>query len=207
MLVEGLHAVEAALGDDRGEVAGALGVGDGLGGAAGVDHDLEDGDAAAVAGPADQALADNAAQGRGQGVLEGLGVADLADQDDVGVLAHGGRMAMVTSSVSARTSRWLTVPSLSACRTSMRSLIVTIWTAGLALTWSIMAARVVVLPEPVGPVTSTRPRGCSARRAIAGARPSSPMDIAPSWARRGTSPTGPRWRKASTRNRPTPGSE
>ena len=30
----------------------------------------------------------------------------------------------------------------------------------MAFTWSIMAARVVVLPEPVGPVTSTRPRGC-----------------------------------------------
>jgi hypothetical protein len=89
------------------------------------------GHAAAVAGPADQALADDAAQGGGQrqahlallvgreqvdaavdglggvggveggqdqvaglgggqGGLEGLGVADLADQDDVGVLAHGG---------------------------------------------------------------------------------------------------------------------
>jgi hypothetical protein len=65
--------------------------------------------------PGDQALADDAAQsggqrqphlallegweqvdaavdglGGGQRVLEGLGVADLADQDDVGVLAHGG---------------------------------------------------------------------------------------------------------------------
>ena len=66
MLVEGLHAVEAALGHDRGEVAGALGVGDGLGGTAGIDHDLEDGDATAVAGPADQPLPDDAAQGGGQ---------------------------------------------------------------------------------------------------------------------------------------------
>jgi hypothetical protein len=90
------------------------------------------------------------------------------------------RMAMVKSSVSTRTSRWLTIPSLSACKTSMGSSIVTIWTARLALIWSIMAARVVVLPEPVGPVTSSRPRGCSARRAITGGRPSSPMDIAPS---------------------------
>jgi hypothetical protein len=130
VLVEGLHAVEAALGHDRGEVAGAVGVGDGFRRPAGVDHDLEDGDAAAGAGPSDQALADDAAQGGGQrqpdlallegreqvdaavdglggvggvqgrqdqvaglgggqGVLEGLGVPDLADQDHVGVLPHG----------------------------------------------------------------------------------------------------------------------
>jgi hypothetical protein len=87
------------------------------------------------------------------------------------------------------------------------SSIVTMWTARLALTWSIMAARVVVLPDPVGPVTSTRPRGFSARWAITGGRPSSAIDIAPSWTRRSTIPTDPRWRKALTRNRPTPGRE
>jgi hypothetical protein len=117
------------------------------------------------------------------------------------------RMAMVKSSVSTRISRWLTMPSLSAWRTSMGSSIVTMWTARLALTWSIMAARVVVLPDPVGPVTSTRPRGFSARWAITGGRPSSAIDIAPSWTRRSTIPTDPRWRKALTRNRPTPGRE
>jgi hypothetical protein len=64
--VEGLHAVEAALGHDRGLVAGAVGVGDRLRRPPGVDHDLEDGHPAAVAGPADQPLADDAAQGGGQ---------------------------------------------------------------------------------------------------------------------------------------------
>jgi hypothetical protein len=33
------------------------------------------------------------------------------------------------------------------------------------------------------------------------------IDIAPSWTRRSTIPTEPRWRKALTRNRPTPGRE
>ena len=41
----------------------------------------------------------------------------------------------------------------------MGSSIVTMWTSRLLLTWSTMPASVVVLPEPVGPVTSTRPRG------------------------------------------------
>ena len=170
VLVEGLHAVEAALGHDRGQIARPLRVGDGFGRPARVDHDLEDGHPAAVAGPADQALADDAAQGGGQrqphlallegreqvdaavdglggvggveggedqvaglgggqGVLEGLGVADLADQDDVGPWRIAARMAMVKSSLSTRTSRWLTMPSLSACRTSMGSSMVTMWTA------------------------------------------------------------------------------
>ena len=39
--------------------------------------------------------------------------------------------------------------------------------------WSIIAASVVVLPEPVGPVTSTSPRFSSARRRTTGGRPSS----------------------------------
>ena len=117
------------------------------------------------------------------------------------------RMATEKSSVSTRTSRWLTMPSLSAWSTSMGSSMVTMCTARLALTWSIMDASVVVLPDPVGPVTSTSPRGSSASRAITGGRPRSSIDSAPSWTRRSTSPTEPRWRNALTRNRPTPGSE
>ena len=39
--------------------------------------------------------------------------------------------------------------------------------------WSIIAARVVVLPEPVVPVTSTRPRGSRARRLMISGRCSS----------------------------------
>jgi hypothetical protein len=39
------------------------------------------------------------------------------------------------------------------------------------LMWSIMAASVVVLPDPVGPVTRIMPRGSSARRVTIGGRP------------------------------------
>src|SRR5437870_10337342 len=47
---------------------------------------------------------------------------------------------------------------LSRCRNSMGSSMVIMWSARVALTRSMMAARVVDLPEPVVPVTSTKPR-------------------------------------------------
>ena len=45
--------------------------------------------------------------------------------------------------------------------------------ARLVLMWSTMAASVVVFPEPVGPVTSTKPRCSSANLVTTGGRPSS----------------------------------
>ena len=39
--------------------------------------------------------------------------------------------------------------------------------------WSMIAATVVVLPDPGGPVTSTRPFSSSAKRSTCGGRPSS----------------------------------
>src|SRR3954453_19611109 len=83
------------------------------------------------------------------------------------------RRAVEKSSVSTRTSRWLIIASLSKCRTSIGSSIVTAWTSRLVLMWSIMPARVVVLPEPVGPVTRARPRGSRARLAMTRGRPRS----------------------------------
>ena len=44
---------------------------------------------------------------------------------------------------------------------------------------SIIAASVVDLPEPVGPVTSTRPRGRSASLAMIGGRPQLLEGLAP----------------------------
>ena len=58
-------------------------------------------------------------------------------------------------------SRWLMIDFLSLCRTSIGSSMVTMWRRIVRLMWSIIAASVVVLPEPVVPVTSTRPRGSS----------------------------------------------
>ena len=45
---------------------------------------------------------------------------------------------------------------------------VSTWQARVRLMWSIMAARVVDLPEPVGPVTSTRPERRSESRRMDG---------------------------------------
>ena len=60
------------------------------------------------------------------------------------------------------------------------------------LMWSIMAARVVVLPEPVGPVTKTMPRDSSASRVTTGGKPRSSTDMAAGSTRRSTMAAVPR---------------
>ena len=84
---------------------------------------------------------------------------------------------------------------------------VTMWTSLVALMWSIMAERLVVFPEPVGPVTRMRPRGSSESERTTGGRPSCSMPGDPTCTRRNTKATEPRWRKALTRKRPTPVTE
>ena len=82
---------------------------------------------------------------------------------------------------------------------------VTMWRAADSLMWSTMAATVVVLPDPVGPVMRIRPRGSSARRRIAAGRPrvSKPGMLAGTSRR--TRPSVLWWRKTFTRNRlPSP---
>ncbi len=63
--------------------------------------------------------------------------------------------------VSACTSRWFTRHFLWLCRNSIGSSIVIMCSSRSALILSSIAASVVDLPDPVGPVTSTRPRGLS----------------------------------------------
>ena len=86
----------------------------------------------------------------------------------------------------------------------MGSSMVTMLTALVALTWSIMEAMVVVLPEPVGPVTRTMPRGSSASRRTTPGRPRLSKEGMPGSTRRNTRPTDPRWRKTLTLKRPRP---
>src|SRR4051794_27120629 len=117
------------------------------------------------------------------------------------------RSATAKSSVSSRTSRWLIIDSESRCRTSIGSSMVTMWHSRWVLMWSTMPASVVVLPEPVGPVTSTRPRGSRASWLMTAGTLSSSSGIAPTETRRNTRPTEPRERNALTRNRPTPARE
>ena len=74
--------------------------------------------------------------------------------------------------VSAPTSRWFTMQLLCLCRNSIGSSTVMMWPCRSVLTTSTIEASVVDLPEPVGPVTTTNPRGNRARSATTGGRPS-----------------------------------
>ena len=96
--------------------------------------------------------------GRQRGA-HGLLVAHLADQDHVRVLAQDARIAGEALGVLP-TSRWLMIDRLSRCRYSIGSSSVTMCSARVELMWSIIAASVVDLPEPVVPVSRMIPR-CS----------------------------------------------
>ena len=69
------------------------------------------------------------------------------------------RSALLKECVCEPTSRWLIRHFFGSCTNSIGSSMVNIWWFSRSLTWFTMAARVVDLPEPVGPVTSTSPRG------------------------------------------------
>ncbi len=73
--------------------------------------------------------------------------------------------------------------------------------------WSIIAASVVDLPEPVVPVSRTIPRCSSASRRITGGRPRSSIVRTWNGIARQAIETLPRWRKALTRKRERPGIE
>ena len=68
-------------------------------------------------------------------------------------------MPLSSDPVSAPISRWLTSDCLSAWSTSIGSSSVTMWAARWALTWSMIPATVVVLPDAAAPVTMIRPWG------------------------------------------------
>ena len=105
--------------------------------------------------------------------------------------------------MSVPTSRWLIDATLSAYRTSTGSSTVTMWTGFVPLMCSIMADSVVVLPEPVGPVTRIKPRCSSAICRTASGRPTSANVGPPKLRRRRTMLVDPRWWKTFVRNRPT----
>ena len=111
--------------------------------------------------------------GRGQRGRHRLQVAQLADQDDVRVLpqhplerlGEAGRVDADLALVDHAAA--VVVQELD------RVLDGDDVVAPLRLARSSRLASVVVLPEPVGPVTSTRPRGSRANRAICSGMPSS----------------------------------
>ena len=112
--------------------------------------------------------------------------------------------AFLKVSVSAPISRWLIRHFLCGCRYSIGSSMVMMCSWRSELILSIIAASEVVLPEPVGPVTSTMPRGLLHSSSITGGKPSS----AKLWTLKGTvrkaPPTAPRCMKRLARKRATP---
>ncbi len=89
----------------------------------------------------------------------------------------------------------------------MGSSTVMMWQARSALTTSISEASVVDLPEPVGPVTRTSPRGRRAKSTTCWGSPSSSRVLMLKGISRNAAPTASRWKYTLTRNLALPGSE
>src|SRR3569833_31893 len=111
------------------------------------------------------------------------------------------RKASAKPRVSRWTSRWFTSERLDSWTNSIGSSRVRMWSGRLSLAWLTMPASVVDLPEPVGPVTRTRPRGNMHRsRKILG-EPRSSRDMMTEGILRNTAPAPRFWMKALTRKR------
>ena len=112
--------------------------------------------------------------------------------------------AAANDKVIGPTSRWLTKHFLDSCTNSMGSSTVRMWPYSVSFRWFTIAASVVDLPEPVGPVTSTMPRGFMARSPkIFGALSCSSVRILEGIVR--NTAAAPRfWLKAFTRKRAKP---
>ena len=88
----------------------------------------------------------------------------------------------------------------------MGSSTVMMWTGFSRLTMSTIDASVVDFPDPVGPVTSTRPRGRRPKEAATGGTPSFSRGRISIGITRMTAPIESRWRNTLTRKRARPGS-
>jgi len=87
----------------------------------------------------------------------------------------------------------------------MGSSTVMMWSRRCRFARSTTAASVVDLPEPVGPVTSTKPRGSIAKFATAGGTPRASSGLMSYGMSRNAAPTESRWRYMFTRKRALPG--
>ena len=101
--------------------------------------------------------------------------------------------ASANDGASAPSSRWLTMQLLCSCMNSIGSSIVMMCSSRVSLISSISEASVVDLPEPVGPVTSTRPRGLLAKVRMTDGRPSVSIGTVSVGIRRNAAPIVPRW--------------
>ena len=92
-------------------------------------------------------------------------------------------------------------------RNSIGSSMVRMCSERCSLIRSSIAASEVDLPEPVGPVTSTKPRGFLVKSSSTGGRPSVSSAGILSGIRRSAALIAARWKKALTRKRALPGIE
>ena len=83
---------------------------------------------------------------------------------------------------------------LCVCRNSIGSSIVRMCSSRVSLISLMIEASVVDLPEPVGPVTSTMPRGFLANSRMTGGRPSFSIGTVSDGIRRKAAPSVPRWK-------------
>src|SRR3989441_301510 len=115
------------------------------------------------------------------------------------------RSAELNDSVSFPTSRCEMFARLSRWRNSIGSSMVMMLTRRFRLMWLISAASAVDLPEPVTPVTTTRPRRRAAIPSSTGGRFSSLIVFTSYGIDRKANATVPRCWYTLVRNRPTPG--
>ncbi len=94
----------------------------------------------------------------GEGGHERLAVAHFADDDDIGILAHDVNEGAFKLSVSRPTSRCSMTDCLSSNMYSIGSSRVMMWHFSVSLMCWTIAANVLDLPLPVGPVTRMMPR-------------------------------------------------
>ena len=114
------------------------------------------------------------------------------------------RSACLKDSVSSPTSRWLTIEAQSSWMNSIGSSIVTMCCLRFRLIQLSIAASDVDLPEPVAPVTRTRPRCSCASLATPSGRPRRSKLGISLGTKRKANEMEPRWRKPLTRKRPIP---
>src|SRR6266478_2207263 len=115
------------------------------------------------------------------------------------------RNAALKERVSFPTSRWEMLARLSRCRNSIGSSIVMMLTRRFVLMWLIIAASAVDFPDPVTPVTRTRPRGRRPSSSSTGGRFRSWIVLTSYGMARKANATVPRCWYTLVRNRPTPG--
>ena len=107
--------------------------------------------------------------------------------------------------VCVPTSRWFTRQPWLWCTNSIGSSMVMMWSLRCLLEWSTIAASVVDLPLPVGPVTRTSPLCSNAARFRRGGSPSSSAVFTLVGICRNTAPQPYFWLKKLHRKRATPG--